>query len=68
MHKIYGEANTALIELLLNMQNELRTLIARYWPKNVFNADETGLFYRMESNQTLSSGSVSGKKKVIWAL
>ncbi|CAG8711377.1 16718_t:CDS:1, partial [Cetraspora pellucida] len=28
VHKIYKEANTALIELLPNMQNELRTLIA----------------------------------------
>ncbi|CAG8634899.1 11413_t:CDS:1, partial [Dentiscutata heterogama] len=45
------------------MRNELRTLIARYQPEHVFNADETSLFYRMESNQTLSSGPVSGKKK-----
>ncbi|CAG8769030.1 4518_t:CDS:1, partial [Dentiscutata heterogama] len=28
VHKIYGEANTAPIELLLDMQNKLRTLIA----------------------------------------
>ncbi|CAG8559340.1 11337_t:CDS:1, partial [Dentiscutata heterogama] len=30
VYKIHGEANTAPIELLLNMRNELRTLIARY--------------------------------------
>ncbi|CAG8751987.1 2687_t:CDS:1, partial [Dentiscutata heterogama] len=63
VHKIHEEANTASIELLPDMRNELRTLIARYRPENVFNANETGLFYRMESNQTLSSGLVSEKKK-----
>src|SRR5437868_13277413 len=41
VHKIHREANTAPIELLPNMRNKLRTLIARYRPENIFNTDET---------------------------
>ncbi|CAG8671318.1 1148_t:CDS:2, partial [Dentiscutata heterogama] len=56
-------ANDVPLELLPNMQVKLRTLIAKYRPKDVFNADETGLFFRIEPNQILSSGPVTEKKK-----
>ncbi|CAB5390911.1 unnamed protein product [Rhizophagus irregularis] len=45
------------------LRAELQELISKYDPNDVFNFDETGLFYRMTPNQTLASGPVSGTKK-----
>ena len=36
---------------------------AKYDPEHIYNADETGLFYCMEPNQTLGVGSIPGRKK-----
>ena len=39
--------------------------LAKYNKEDIYNADETGLFFRMEPNQTLSTGTISGRKMVI---
>jgi len=31
--------------------------------KDIFNVDETGLFYRMDPNKSLTSSDTKGKKK-----
>jgi hypothetical protein len=36
--------------------------LAKYEPNNIFNFDETALFYRLHPNKTLATGSVSGLK------
>jgi hypothetical protein len=38
--------------------------LAKYDKENIYNADETGLFFRMEPNQTLSTGAIAGRKMV----
>ena len=38
-------------------------LLSQYRPEDVYNADETGLFFRLTPNQTLSTKAVKGKKK-----
>ncbi|CAB5367834.1 unnamed protein product [Rhizophagus irregularis] len=58
-----GEANSAPLETLPEERLRLRTLLAKYDEKDIYNADETGLFFRMEPNQTLSTGKISGRKK-----
>jgi hypothetical protein len=62
--RIHGEANSAPLSTLPELRAELQELISKYDPSDVFNCDETGLFYRMTPNQTLASGPVSGTKKV----
>ncbi|CAG8739261.1 7440_t:CDS:2, partial [Rhizophagus irregularis] len=59
-----GEANSAPIESLPAERVRLRALLAKYDAEDIYNADETGLFFRMEPNQTLSTGAVAGRKKV----
>lgn len=59
-----GEANSAPLETLPEERLRLRALLAKYDEENIYNADETGLFFRMEPNQTLSTGKISGRKKV----
>jgi len=59
-----GEANSAPLETLPEERARLRSLLAKYNEEDIYNADETGLFFRMEPNQTLSTGAVAGHKKV----
>ncbi|CAB4375842.1 unnamed protein product [Rhizophagus irregularis] len=58
-----GEANSIPLETLPEERLRLRTLLAKYNEKDIYNADETGLFFRMEPNHTLGSGKISGRKQ-----
>jgi len=59
-----GEANSAPLETLPEERLRLRTLLSKYNEEDIYNADKIGLFFRMEPNQTLSTGAVTGHKKV----
>ncbi|CAB5293589.1 unnamed protein product [Rhizophagus irregularis] len=58
-----GEANSAPLETLPEERLRLRTLLAKYNEEDIYNADETGLFFQMEPNQTLGTGKISGRKE-----
>jgi hypothetical protein len=58
-----GEGNSAPLEDLENYRQELRELTSAYELCDIFNADETALFWRMEPTRTLSTRPVSGTKK-----
>jgi hypothetical protein len=45
------------------MRRNLNQLLSAYDLEDIFNADETGLYYRMNANTTLATGPVSGEKK-----
>jgi Tc5 transposase DNA-binding domain/Fission yeast centromere protein N-terminal domain len=64
MYKLHGEADSAPLESLVNERLKLQELISKYNPEDVYNADETGLFFRMAPNQTLANQSRAGKKLV----
>jgi hypothetical protein len=48
--------------VLVQMEN-IKAIVFEYDVSDVFNMDETGLFYRLEPNRTLATKTVSGKKK-----
>ncbi|CAB4436030.1 unnamed protein product [Rhizophagus irregularis] len=58
-----GEANSAPLETLPEECLRLCTLLAKYNKENIYNANETGLFFLIEPNQTLGTGKISGQKK-----
>ena len=62
-HVAHGEADSAdpiaVSQGNLQLQEDLDT----YDPQDIYNMDETGLFYRLLPNSTLAKGPVSGKKK-----
>ncbi|CAG8817011.1 13347_t:CDS:2, partial [Gigaspora rosea] len=61
---MHGEAASAPLSSLPAERIKLQKLLSNYSPENIYNADETGLFYRLLPNQTLSKKKkVSGKKK-----
>ena len=62
--KFSGEANSAPIESLPEERLKLRVLLAKYNEDDIYNADETGPFFQIEPNQTLSTGAISDHKKV----
>ena len=62
-YNIHGEAMSALLENLSTMREDLRQTLKDYNPEDIFNCDETGLFWKMKPSRTISNGPVSGKKQ-----
>ena len=62
--KYLEEANSALLETFLEEYLKLQRLLSEYNKEDIYNADEIELFFRMESNQTLSTETIAGYKKV----
>jgi hypothetical protein len=60
----FGEANSASLETLSQEKIKLQALLNKYDKENIYNADEIGLFFRMEPNQTLSTSAIAEYKKV----
>ena len=57
---IHGEAASAPLDTLPAARAQLQGILAQYDPADVYNADETALFYRMPPDRTLASGPVCG--------
>ena len=63
-HIKHGEAASGPSSEELNLHHQqLRQLCERYTLDNIWNADETGLFWKMRPSRTLTKGNISGYKK-----
>ncbi|CAG8834943.1 17513_t:CDS:2, partial [Cetraspora pellucida] len=63
--KASDEAESALIEFLPQFREELKDFLKLYEPRDIFNADECGLFYCMEPNTSLlTSVRKDGTEKI----
>jgi hypothetical protein len=58
----HGESGSVDVTIVEEALPDLRDLISRYEPHNVFNADETGLFFRLQANRFLATKQLEGKK------
>jgi hypothetical protein len=58
-----GESQSAPIEQIPQMRIELRNILKDYRLEDIFNCDETGLFWKMEPNRGLSTGPILGIKQ-----
>jgi|GraSoiStandDraft_39_1057311.scaffolds.fasta_scaffold394993_2 hypothetical protein len=58
-----GEAASAPIHQLPGFRTELQSVISQYDLEDVYNADETGLYWKLEPHKSLASGPISGLKK-----
>ena len=58
-----GESESADLTLINSELPRLKEKIKKYDLNDVFNFDETALFYRLEPDKTLASRRVQGKKK-----
>ncbi|EXX53862.1 hypothetical protein RirG_239940 [Rhizophagus irregularis DAOM 197198w] len=59
----WGEAKSAPLETLDEERDILHEIIKDYDLNDVFNCDETGLYWDLEPSKTLAQGPLSGKKK-----
>ena len=59
----HGEAQSAPISEIPQMRQNLREVLQQYRREDIFNCDETGLFWKMEPNRGLSTGPLPGTKK-----
>ncbi|GBC30141.2 CENP-B homolog protein 2-like [Rhizophagus irregularis DAOM 181602=DAOM 197198] len=59
----WGEAKSAPLEMLEEERRKLREIIKNYDLNDVFNCDETGLYWDLEPSKTLAKGPLSEKKK-----
>lgn len=63
LRTLHGEAGSLNEIEIQQMLLEICEKISEYDPNDVFNFDETALFYRLQPNKTLSSKPMPGKKK-----
>ena len=61
--KFEGESASADMQQVSSGRESLRALTTSYAPCDIYNMDETGLFYRLTPNSTLATGAVRGTKK-----
>jgi len=59
LYNIHGEAASAPTQDLDVMRKNLRQRLLDYDPENIFNCDETGLFWKMKPTHTISNGPIA---------
>lgn len=62
-YNVHGEGASAPLEDLDIMRENLRQKLKDYNPEDIFNCDETGLYWKMKPCRTISNGPVSGTKQ-----
>ena len=60
---LHGEGASIDSSVALNGRSELRKVTSAYDPQDIYNMDETGLFYRMPPSKTLAQGPRQGTKQ-----
>ncbi|GBC10927.2 tigger transposable element-derived protein 6-like [Rhizophagus irregularis DAOM 181602=DAOM 197198] len=61
-YKKKGEAGSAPINELSQIRAELQEILQAYKLKDIWNCDETALFWRLEPSKTIAHDPVLGKK------
>ena len=63
LHKLFGESGSVNPEVIMSELRNLNEKIKQYKFEDVYNFDETALFYRMEPDTTLATRRLEGRKK-----
>ncbi|XP_060085270.1 jerky protein homolog [Ylistrum balloti] len=61
--KYHGEVDSADMTSVQTGRHDLRQLLTDYNPEDIYNMDETELFYRLGPNYTLATETTKGTKK-----
>lgn len=62
-HVQHGEAGSISVGDLQEQLQQAQALIAQYQPCGIYNCDETGLFWKMVPDRSLSTLRLPGTKK-----
>ena len=59
---MHGESGDADVEGVAHALRAMPILIAEYAPEDVYNMDETGLYYKAQPSKTLAQSKIKGQK------
>ena len=62
-YKKRGESMSAPIQEIADMQLQLQEILQEYSPDDIWNCDETALFWRLEPNRTIAHAPLLGRKR-----
>ena len=62
-YKCHGESASADLGAVSTGREQLKIDLANYDPNDIYNIDETGLFYKLKPSATLATGGVKGEKR-----
>ena len=62
-HRSHGESGDAQMDNIDNVITTFKATIAEYSPRDVYNMDETGLFYNLAPDITITRRQIEGSKK-----
>ena len=62
-YKSHGESASADMGVVTSSREQLKEDLSHYDPNDIYNVDETGLFYKLKPTSTLASGPVKGEKR-----
>jgi len=61
--KSYGESGSVNMDIVETGRTKLKEITSKYERKNIFNMDETGLFFSMAPDRTIASTQIQGVKQ-----
>ncbi|OWZ01985.1 hypothetical protein PHMEG_00026540 [Phytophthora megakarya] len=61
--RLHGEADSSPAVEVRSARYSLQDVTCHYRPEDIYNFDETALFYRLAPSQTLATGQRKGKKR-----
>uniref|UniRef100_A0A8C0Z9I1 CENP-B homolog protein 2-like n=1 Tax=Cyanistes caeruleus TaxID=156563 RepID=A0A8C0Z9I1_CYACU len=62
-YRRFGESGSVNMEVVENNLQSIREKLNQFAMKDVFNMDETGLFYRLQPDRSLATKQLEGKKQ-----
>ena len=68
LRDLHGESASVNEDTVFTARLELKTILSAYDPKDIYNVDETGLFFRMPPSKSLTSGTKQFKDRITVAL
>ena len=63
LRALHGESASVNVEVVSTARSELKRVLKQYQLCDIYNVDETGLFYRMPPSKSLSKGPRHGTKQ-----
>ncbi|XP_022851306.1 CENP-B homolog protein 2-like, partial [Olea europaea var. sylvestris] len=62
-YRRFGESGSVIMENIENALPGIRSKLDQFQLKDIYNMDETGLFYRLEADHSLATKQLKGRKK-----
>ncbi|TYG50390.1 hypothetical protein ES288_D10G171600v1 [Gossypium darwinii] len=62
-YRRFGESSSVVMENIEDALPQIRAKLEIFYWKDIYNMDETGLFYRLQADHSLATKQIEGRKK-----